>query len=479
MTAVPSAFITSSPSPFHALFPRIWSMDADRLHDMVWRQQGVAIIRCGGHAPIDPQVSRYLLVEPGDLVLFTTHDNDGQRQARFPRIELLRIDELESTAYSERIECDTDDQFVKVRRKYEPGIERSAFVALTSDVEIARRWSHEEDSHSAWMDLRVALGWRESAEPASCEGKLFRSDQHGDVNRFFLEIMTRFHPVNGEAETVAEDPSMVWIHPKAHVSPHASLIGPAWIGAGQVIVEGDVVVGPCVLEDVIETEAEEIDIQHLSTINVHEPSRSSQECRGDGEKLDRLLNIALSLVALVLTLPLYPLIALLIWIEDGRPIFFRHTRQKRGGEEFECLKFRTMCKDAERLKATLCRVNASDGPQFHMPDDPRLLRVGRWLRRFHLDELPQFINVLIGDMNVVGPRPSPDGENQCCPAWRESRLSVRPGITGLWQVCRTRKPNTDFQEWIQYDMQYVRQRSWRLDRWIIWKTCRKMLCSGE
>lgn len=479
MTALSSAHVTSSPVPAHPPKPRIWGMDAIRLHDLVWRQRGISIVRCGGHAPIDTPVLRYLLVEPTDLVLFTPDDGDGHRRARTPWIELLRIDEFESTAYSERIECDTDDQFIAVRRRYRPGITRSAFVAMTNDVATARRWSHCEDSHAAWMDLRVTRGWRESAEPVSREGKIFRSDQRREANRFFVEIMNRIRPVKGGTETVTEGRPMVRVHPKAHVSRHASLIGPVWIGAGQVIVEGDVVVGPCVLEDVIDTEIADVEFQLLSTLDDHEPSHSSPERRGHGEGLNRLLNIILSLVALGLTLPLYPLVALLIWIEDGRPIFFRHTRQKRGGEEFECLKFRTMCKDAERLKATLCQVNASDGPQFHMPDDPRLLRVGRWLRRFHLDELPQFINVLIGDMNIVGPRPSPDGENQCCPAWRETRLSVRPGITGLWQVCRTRKPNTDFQEWIRYDMQYVRHRSWRLDCWIIWKTFWKMLCSSE
>jgi lipopolysaccharide/colanic/teichoic acid biosynthesis glycosyltransferase len=96
--------------------------------------------------------------------------------------------------------------------------------------------------------------------------------------------------------------------------------------------------------------------------------------------------------------------------------------------------------------------------------------VGRFLRKYNLDELPQFWNVLWGDMSVVGPRPSPHAENQYCPAWRETRLSVRPGITGLWQVKRTRKAGTDFQEWIKYDIEYVERRTFWLDLLIIWKT---------
>jgi lipopolysaccharide/colanic/teichoic acid biosynthesis glycosyltransferase len=129
-----------------------------------------------------------------------------------------------------------------------------------------------------------------------------------------------------------------------------------------------------------------------------------------------------------------------------------------------------MGKDAEQIKSELLSENQADGPQFYIEDDPRLTRVGRVLRKYHLDELPQFFNVLLGQMSVVGPRPSPFSENQYCPPWREARLSVRPGITGLWQVKRTRRSGTDFQEWIKYDIEYVENRNWRMDLMIIWKT---------
>ena len=184
----------------------------------------------------------------------------------------------------------------------------------------------------------------------------------------------------------------------------------------------------------------------------------------------RLFDIAFSLIALILTAPLYPIVMLAIWLEDGAPVFFVHRRQSIGGQEFGCIKFRVMRRDAERVKAVLGSRNRSDGPQFYLPDDPRLLKVGRFLRRWNIDELPQFINILLGDMSVVGPRPSPDHENQFCPSWREARLSVRPGLTGLWQICRTRKPQVDFQEWIRYDLEYLEHRTWLLDLWIIVRT---------
>ena len=134
-----------------------------------------------------------------------------------------------------------------------------------------------------------------------------------------------------------------------------------------------------------------------------------------------------------------------------------------------------MSREAERIKQDLARMNQADGPQFYISNDPRLTRVGRFIRATNIDELPQFINVLLGHMSIVGPRPSPVQENQYCPAWREARLSVRPGVTGLWQVMRTRRPGLDFQEWIKYDIEYVETAGWRLDFWIIAQTIRSLL----
>jgi lipopolysaccharide/colanic/teichoic acid biosynthesis glycosyltransferase len=176
------------------------------------------------------------------------------------------------------------------------------------------------------------------------------------------------------------------------------------------------------------------------------------------------------LVVLILFSPVMVLIAVLVMAEDGMPVFFGHTRQKKGGHDFKCWKFRTMRRNAESLVAELQAMNKADGPQVFIENDPRVTRIGSVLRRCQLDELPQFWNVLLGDMSIVGPRPSPERENQFCPAWREMRLSVRPGITGLWQVERTRTPGEDFQEWIKYDIEYVRSASSLLDLKIMFKT---------
>ena len=134
-----------------------------------------------------------------------------------------------------------------------------------------------------------------------------------------------------------------------------------------------------------------------------------------------------------------------------------------------------MHRDAEKRAREAGLKNLADGPQVRIENDPRVTRVGRFLRDTNLDELPQFFNVLMGQMSLVGPRPSPDDENQFCPAWRDLRLSVRPGITGLWQLKRTREAGEDFQEWIKYDIQYVQQASFAFDLQILARTARMMI----
>jgi lipopolysaccharide/colanic/teichoic acid biosynthesis glycosyltransferase len=180
----------------------------------------------------------------------------------------------------------------------------------------------------------------------------------------------------------------------------------------------------------------------------------------------RAVDMAASFGVLLLLSPALLLVALLVKCTSRGPIFFADRRQGRGGKGFRCLKFRTMVTGADAMQSELRRENEVDGPQFKIANDPRLTAVGGWLRKYNLDELPQFINVLRGDMSLVGPRPSPDRENQYCPGWRRARLSVPPGITGLWQVMRIREDHaSDFQQWIYYDLEYVRHRS----TWLDWQ----------
>jgi lipopolysaccharide/colanic/teichoic acid biosynthesis glycosyltransferase len=191
----------------------------------------------------------------------------------------------------------------------------------------------------------------------------------------------------------------------------------------------------------------------------------------------RIFDIIITLIVLILFAPVLPVIAVIIKLSSSGPVFFRHKRQGLHGKKFYCLKFRTMIVEADKIQESLRFKNHVDGPQFKVKNDPRVTVVGRFLRDTFIDEIPQFFNILLGQMSVVGPRPSPESENSLCPLWRDARLSVRPGITGLWQIRRTRQPGRDFQEWIYYDTKYVRNISLSLDLAICWQTVKKLAVS--
>jgi lipopolysaccharide/colanic/teichoic acid biosynthesis glycosyltransferase len=188
------------------------------------------------------------------------------------------------------------------------------------------------------------------------------------------------------------------------------------------------------------------------------------------QQIKRAIDFAVALAILIPLSPLLLVIAILIRLDSEGPILYGHPREGRGGNVFRCWKFRTMFVGAAAMEQLLRDQSQVDGPQFKISHDPRITRLGRILRRLNLDELPQILNVLLGQMSFVGPRPSPFRENQRCVPWREARLSVPPGITGLWQVCRHDRDQGDFHQWIQYDLLYVQHQSLLLDLKILLAT---------
>ncbi len=185
------------------------------------------------------------------------------------------------------------------------------------------------------------------------------------------------------------------------------------------------------------------------------------------DRLKHPVEVALSLSGILVLLPLLALVALLIKLDSAGPVLFGDQREGRRGRVFRCWKFRTMVADADVAQQELTSASQVDGPQFKIDNDPRVTRLGGWLRRLNVDEFPQLLNVLKGEMSLVGPRPSPFRENQMCIPWREARLSVRPGITGLWQICRHDRSAGDFHQWIYYDLLYVHHLSPWLDLKIL------------
>ncbi|HWH24195.1 MAG TPA: sugar transferase, partial [Candidatus Limnocylindria bacterium] len=170
-------------------------------------------------------------------------------------------------------------------------------------------------------------------------------------------------------------------------------------------------------------------------------------------------DIVASALLLVLLSPLMLLIALYIRLLDGPPVLFRQVRVGLHGRPFTCLKFRTMVPDAEARMPELAHLNEVAGPAFKIASDPRVTRTGRGLRRSSLDELPQLINVLRGEMSIVGPRPATPAEVAQYDVWHRRRLSMRPGLTGLWQV--QARNDVTFDQRARLDLQYI-------DRWTIW-----------
>ena len=173
----------------------------------------------------------------------------------------------------------------------------------------------------------------------------------------------------------------------------------------------------------------------------------------------RLLDVVLAALLLVVLSPLMLTIALLIRLTSGAPVLFRWQVVGENGRPFTGYKFRTMVVDADRIKAELLHLNEmSGGPVFKMKDDPRITPIGKILRRYSLDELPQLWSVLKGDMSLVGPRPPLVSEYAQFEEWQKRKLTVKPGMTCLWQV--RGKPN-DWREWLRLDFEYI-------DHWSLW-----------
>lgn len=446
--------------------PVIWGHTPLGMHDRFWAGRRVAVVRPGDGLLSSDGPRLYLLI-PDDLGVTFEFGNIARQFAwMMTKAARLRIVEKTSGEYAERVVAH-GDRFGSIRRDYRARTRSTVQAWLTCDRRLAGRWAEAPDAREAHAMMKRATK-KEGRLVVRAVGNVidFRTAAPEHVMNLLLRAWRR----PGETfKGLYEYDAGVWVHESSRIDPTARLVGPVWVGAGVDVPRDAVVVGPAILPD---SRSRRVRVAPLSWEEMAMPRwqlipRGIASLRRPSK---RIFDIVFALLAIAFTLPLYPFIIAAIVLEDGWPVFFAHRRQTIRGREFPCLKFRTMCRDAERMKPALAAANACDGPQFFMPEDPRLLRVGRFLRRYQLDELPQFWNVLFGHMSVVGPRPSPDGENQFCPAWREARLSVRPGVTGLWQIRRTREPLTDFQEWIRYDLEYVMHQSLRLDLWVIRQT---------
>lgn len=307
------------------------------------------------------------------------------------------------------------------------------------------------------------------------------------------------------------------------ISPNARVVGPVFIGAGTEIADNAQVIGPAVIDNncvaaggaviresiawngvVVEGSAKltrcivasGLRVKHLALNgklivgrltnsdvnlaaygNVFNGAVETSMPAGLGRLryllslgVKRLIDTVASILLLVLLSPLFLLIAVAVKFESAGPVIFRQIRCGKDGQGFKMFKFRSMEKDADAKQQGLKAHNSGDGPVFKLKNDPRVTKVGRFLRKTSLDELPQLVNVLKGEMSLVGPRPLVSEEMKFSQGWRSLRLKVKPGITGMWQVEARR--GVSFHEWITNDVYYVNNQSLSLDFKILLKTMR-------
>jgi len=182
----------------------------------------------------------------------------------------------------------------------------------------------------------------------------------------------------------------------------------------------------------------------------------------------RTIDVLGSVVGLLLFVPFLPFVALAIKLTTPGPILYRSIRLGKGGRPFVFYKFRSMVDGAHESRNFIQHLNEAEGPVFKIANDPRVTRVGRFLRRTSIDELPQLLNVLRGDMSLVGPRPPIPEEVEKYEPWQKRRLDVKPGITCLWQISGRSK--LGFNEWMRLDIQYIQHQSFLLDQKILLRT---------
>ncbi len=451
--------------------PTVWGLTPLQLHDRFWAARGVQVIRQGEQPELVDGAELFLLMDPRSMAIFRLRPLIDPLSWLKPRVLWVRLHDNRERGYREIAVSDDSDNFIRFHRTYSGSDSSLARVALTPHSEIAHMWQNAADPRSGWRQLRHHVS-RSQTHTMPISGRVYDRSSDWETTRFVRDLVQYWKRPDAIIDRVRKVTTGVWCDIDSDMNKSTRFVGSVWVGAGRRFKSDDSVVGPAVVWDDPKARPDvgNIDWSELEPLELLERSKRRRQRPPHALIAKRLFDILFATIGLLLVLPFFPFVMLAIYLEDGRPFFFAHRRETKGGRRFYCLKFRSMLVDADRIKIDLAQVNQADGPQFFMDDDPRLTRVGKFIRKYHIDELPQFFNVIIGDMSAVGPRPSPRKENQFCPPWREARLSVKPGLTGLWQVRRTRAKGLDFQEWIRYDIEYVEKASFRLDMKIIWKT---------
>lgn len=188
----------------------------------------------------------------------------------------------------------------------------------------------------------------------------------------------------------------------------------------------------------------------------------------------RIFDLVMCIFALIVLSPVFLAVAIAIKLEDGGNVIYSQTRLTKGGKEFRMFKFRSMCVDADKKLESLLAYNEMEGPAFKMENDPRVTRVGRFIRKTSIDELPQLLNIVIGDMSIIGPRPPLPREVAQYTSYQMHRLDVKTGLA-CYHECQGRNDEKDFDKWVESDLKYIRERSMWTDLKVIFWTIRVVL----
>jgi lipopolysaccharide/colanic/teichoic acid biosynthesis glycosyltransferase len=410
----------------------------------------------------------------------------------------------------ERVRFDTSGQIRGIQRYYEHTTWPFVAGIAASLVPCACGIGMESVIPRSLSELRHVLISRgvPSRDVPIDGGAVDLTDEHGMLaaNEPLILEATSVHQIGDAASSpvhvgvghtihpTARLMGPIVVHPGASIDADATVLGPAVIGAGARIGAGAVVahatIGPdCIVPpnavvrdrawfkssgDAVFGGADQPPMpysERLARLSLEPRHRAPVERRKASASptlaVKRAFDLAASVLGLFFASPLLVLIAVAVWLESRGPIFYGDKREGLQGRLFRCWKFRTMYTGAHLAQRDLKALDHTDGPHFKVDRDPRVTRVGHVLRALNLDEVPQLLNVLLGEMSLVGPRPSPFRENQVCVPWRVARLSVRPGVTGFWQVCRHNRSAGDFHQWIEYDLLYVQHLSFWLDLKIL------------
>jgi lipopolysaccharide/colanic/teichoic acid biosynthesis glycosyltransferase len=444
---------------------------------------------------VDPRCFPSMGLEPSALTL---ENGSGPHRVR----HLVAL-EAHPGGTTERVQLDANGTVRRIQRYYDSATWLFTSGVACSLLPVSCTGGASDLPFGSLCDLRRTLAERGvPSNDVPIDGGAFDLSQERDLlglsERVVLDYFSRRRPtddgwldigVGCEIHPSARLLGPIVVQDGAVIGPDVTVVGPAVIGAG-ARVERDALVAQCVVGpgSVV---APGLTLRHRAVFGStseaglaatpaprHEPTTATSIDRSQlpvkwrpssatYSHLKAAFDLTASALGLLLLSPVVLLTALLIKLESKGPVFYRHRREGKGGRVFDCLKFRTMFAGADAQQRELMSKNQVDGPQFKLAQDPRVTRLGRVLRALNLDELPQLINVLFLQMSLVGPRPSPFRENQLCVPWRHGRLSVRPGITGLWQVCRQSRSHGDFHQWIYFDLLYVRHLSLLVDLKIL------------